>query len=238
MALEEEAEPGVPEWVVTFGDMMSLLLTFFIMLVSMSEIKEEERFQAMVESMKQQFGHEASAMSLVPGEQRPRNSNMMHIASQGRAKRRDTMRGGDKVKAPVGENARVETIRPGKNTTVGGVIYFEKFQTELTEENKRKLQRIVQQIVGKPQRIEVRGYTVLQPVPENSGFQDNRDLAYKRSRVVEEFLVSQGVSRSRISMNVFGKNEPVSIGINPAEQKQNARVQVVMVDERIASGRP
>ncbi|MCA9240906.1 MAG: flagellar motor protein MotB, partial [Planctomycetales bacterium] len=35
MAVEEEPPPGIPEWVVTFGDMMSLLLTFFIMLVSM-----------------------------------------------------------------------------------------------------------------------------------------------------------------------------------------------------------
>ena len=56
MAIEEEAGPGIPEWVVTFGDMMSLLLTFFIMLVSMSELKEDERYQAMVESFRQQFG--------------------------------------------------------------------------------------------------------------------------------------------------------------------------------------
>ena len=55
MAIEEEPEAGIPEWVVTFGDMMSLLLTFFIMLVSMSEIKEEERFQALVQSMRRQL---------------------------------------------------------------------------------------------------------------------------------------------------------------------------------------
>ncbi|MGI9443328.1 MAG: flagellar motor protein MotB [Rubripirellula sp.] len=33
---DEPEEMGIPEWVVTFGDMMSLLLTFFIMLVSLS----------------------------------------------------------------------------------------------------------------------------------------------------------------------------------------------------------
>ena len=41
MLIEEEPSAGVPEWVVTFGDMMSLLLTFFIMLVSMSEIRQD-----------------------------------------------------------------------------------------------------------------------------------------------------------------------------------------------------
>ncbi|MEO1994779.1 MAG: flagellar motor protein MotB, partial [Planctomycetaceae bacterium] len=37
--------PGVPEWVVTYGDMMSLLLTFFIMLVSLSEVVNNRRYQ-------------------------------------------------------------------------------------------------------------------------------------------------------------------------------------------------
>ena len=74
MAIEEEDDGGgIPEWVVTFGDMMSLLLTFFIMLVSLSEIKEEEKYQALVESMRKQFGHNASQTSLLPGELRPRN---------------------------------------------------------------------------------------------------------------------------------------------------------------------
>ena len=69
MAAEEEDVMGIPEWVVTFGDMMSLLLTFFIMLVSLSEMKEEEKYQALVESMKQQFGHTKAQTSLIPGDQ-------------------------------------------------------------------------------------------------------------------------------------------------------------------------
>ncbi len=55
---DEPDEIGIPEWVVTFGDMMSLLLTFFIMLVSLSEIKEEETYQALVNSVQEQFGYE------------------------------------------------------------------------------------------------------------------------------------------------------------------------------------
>ena len=31
-ALEEQAEAGAPAWMATFGDMMSLLLTFFVLL--------------------------------------------------------------------------------------------------------------------------------------------------------------------------------------------------------------
>ena len=36
---------GAPEWMVTFGDLMSLLLTFFVLLFSMSEIKEKKIYE-------------------------------------------------------------------------------------------------------------------------------------------------------------------------------------------------
>jgi len=39
---EPEAEAGAPGWMVTFADLMTLLLTFFIMLVAMSTMQEEK----------------------------------------------------------------------------------------------------------------------------------------------------------------------------------------------------
>ena len=119
---EEDQAGGIPEWVVTFGDMMSLLLTFFIMLVSLSEIKDEERYQAMVESVTRQFGYDKSRANLVPGKLRPRNSSLSRLATMGRARRLDLMRGGDKVPAPVGDHPRVLIVRPGTKTAIGTVI--------------------------------------------------------------------------------------------------------------------
>ncbi|HID23354.1 MAG TPA: hypothetical protein EYP14_13280, partial [Planctomycetaceae bacterium] len=43
--MADEDSGGVPEWVVTYGDMMSLLLTFFIMLVSLSEVVADKRYR-------------------------------------------------------------------------------------------------------------------------------------------------------------------------------------------------
>lgn len=58
--LEEEpvCEEGAPEWVVTFGDMMSLLLTFFILLLSFSTM-DVLRFKDLAGSIKQAFGVKA-----------------------------------------------------------------------------------------------------------------------------------------------------------------------------------
>ena len=39
---EESAPPGAPLWMATFGDLMNLLLCFFVLLFSMSSINEEQ----------------------------------------------------------------------------------------------------------------------------------------------------------------------------------------------------
>ena len=48
--IEAPAKKGAPKWVVTFSDLMSLLMCFFIMLLSMSEI-DIKKFKAMLEGL-------------------------------------------------------------------------------------------------------------------------------------------------------------------------------------------
>ena len=50
-----EGEQGAPMWIVTFSDLMSLLLTFFVLLLSFSTISEEKFNQALM-SLQGAFG--------------------------------------------------------------------------------------------------------------------------------------------------------------------------------------
>ncbi len=233
--MDEEASGGdIPEWVVTFGDMMSLLLTFFIMLVSMSEIKQEEKFQAMVESMRRRFGYDRTLSSMIPGRSKPRNSKIARLATAGRAKRLDTLRGGDKIEAPVGDFPRVRIVRPGSQTTIGSVIFFAPDEVELGEAQKAELARTVAPMIGKPQIIEVRGHTTPRPPAPGSPYKDNWELAYARSRAVFQYLTEKlEIDPHRIRLSVAGPNEPLSIEPDVEKQKLNARVEVFMLDETI-----
>ncbi len=234
MAVEEEPEPGIPEWVVTFGDMMSLLLTFFIMLVSMSELKEDEKYQAMVESIRRQFGHDMTQASMVPGESRARGAAMPNpIYSMGRSKQMDIKKGGQEVKSITGDHKRVQIVRPGDDSSIGGVIYFAEDAFELTEENKRDLQWIIEQVAGKPQKIEIRGHTTRRPVDKKSDFRDEWDLAYARCRNTMHFLIEQGIDRKRIRLGPAGAGEPIYNGVDPDRLQRNSRVQILMWDERV-----
>jgi len=234
MALEEEADPGIPEWVVTFGDMMSLLLTFFIMLVSMSEMKKDEKYQAMVESIREQFGHEMSPESMVPGESRTRSEVMPNLVSTlGRAKKKGLENGGQEVKAVSGDNEKVQIIRPGDDSAIGGMIYFDEGSTEISEQNKRALMQVIQQVAGKPQKIEIRGHTSRKPVDKNQGHRDFWDLAYERCRSTMRFLVENGIDESRLRLGTAGASEPIYSGDDLDQLFRNSRVQVLMWDERV-----
>ena len=237
MAVEEEDSGGdIPEWVVTFGDMMSLLLTFFIMLVSLSEIKEEEKYQALVESVKKQFGHDTSAFSVIPGKIRPRNSALKNLATMGRAQRKDIMKGGAKVDAPIGDHERVVVIRPGTKTAIGTVIYFEQGKWELNEEQKEVLRRQADVIQGKPQKIELRGHTSRKPVSGDAELRDNWDLAFERCRQTFLYLTKEmSIAEERIRISVAAANEPVHIGTDLTELKKNPRVELFLLDEIVSN---
>ena len=236
MAVEEEDDAGgIPEWVVTFGDMMSLLLTFFIMLVSMSEIKEEERFQAMVESFRRQFGHSSSMASLAPGKSKPRNSALAKLASQGRANRFDLMSGGDKAQAPVGDYPRVAVIRPGGKTGIGTVIFFAPGDTQLSDKNKSDLEQGMASLEGKPQIVEIRGHTMRGP----QAAADHWQVAYDRSRNTMQYLVEElGIDPRRLRLSVAADNEPLYVDADPIKLQKNPRVEVFMLEEVINDTQP
>ncbi len=232
MALPEEEIPGgAPEWVVTYGDMMSLLLTFFIMLVSMSEIKSEEQYQALVEAIRRQFGYDTTWRALIPGNQKPRNAAMAKLATMGRAMKFDIMSGGSKEQSAVGDHPRVRTVRPGDRSVIGTVIHFQETQTELSDAHRSELKRATLDMLGKPQVIEIRGHTTGRPAQDFSSYQDNWELAYQRCRAVMHFLTDElEIPEYRIRLVVAADTEPLYDGTVPAQLEQNARVELYMTD--------
>lgn len=55
MADDDDGPPGTPAWMATFADLMSLLMCFFVLLLSFSEM-DVEKFKQIAGSMKLAFG--------------------------------------------------------------------------------------------------------------------------------------------------------------------------------------
>ncbi|MET0026663.1 MAG: type VI secretion system protein TssL, long form [Candidatus Thiodiazotropha sp.] len=63
-----KCDAGLPAWLATFADLMSLLMCFFVLLLSFAEV-DAQRFKKMAESMKDAFGvqREIPAVEVVKG---------------------------------------------------------------------------------------------------------------------------------------------------------------------------
>jgi chemotaxis protein MotB len=231
---DEPEEMGIPEWVVTFGDMMSLLLTFFIMLVSLSEIKEEETYQALVDSMQRQFGYSRTRDALTPGESRPRSAAFTTLATTGRAKKKDTARGGVPKKAPSGEEPQVRIVRPGQMTAVGSVMFFELGSDEVSPAAQTVIKDLANQLRGKPQKIEVRGHVSAEYAARTAGTDEAVMLGIRRATAVRRWLVEkEGLNPARFRVSSAADSEPMSRIGRSSSIARNPRVEVFMLDETV-----
>jgi chemotaxis protein MotB len=234
MADEADDVIGIPEWVVTFGDMMSLLLTFFIMLVSLSEIKEEETYQALVDSMQQQFGYQRTLDALAPGDSKPRQTSFSVQSTTGRAKKKDTAKGGVPDKAPVGEERMVRIVRPGQMTAVGSVVFFEEGSDKLSKAAQAVIRTAAEQLRGKPQKIEVRGHTSAEFATRTAGTDDAVMLGFRRAAAVRRYLVDKaGIESTRFRISSAADSEPMSRTGGGSAIGGNPRVEVFLLDETV-----
>jgi len=222
--MEDDPPAGVPEWVVTYGDMMSLLLTFFIMLVSLSEIQSNERYRAVIESLQKYIGYRTSPKS-PPGKKFPLSAIMEGLLTLGAHYNKREGHGGVPVEAPEGADLRVFHGPQGSSIRVGGPVPLEPGRTDLSPAALRRLDRIAESLAGKPNKVEVVGHVSPSPLPDHSPVADKRLLSYLRARAVRDYLAAHGVQAVRMRIRAAADNEPL-IDRGDKRSRQHDRVEV------------
>jgi chemotaxis protein MotB len=235
--MEEDAPPGVPEWVVTYGDMMSLLLTFFIMLVSMSELKDEGKNRAALNSYKEVFGP-MDGTSGVPGRTFNSRSDYEHMSSKSENKKTGLEKGSIDSAGGGGPEQSVETVNHGEIVTVGGSLEFDQFSTELGDDSVSNLNRILEAIKRVPNRVIVRGHSFAEPVRRKPQFRDQHDLSFARASSVAKYLIENDINPNRILVSAAGDAEPRIVTRNIEDRRHNRRVDVFTIDSYLAPPDP
>lgn len=204
----EDPPAGVPDWVLTYGDMMSLLLCFFILLAAMSEMKTDDKTHAIIASIMEQFADEEQleafrANSMKEGQA---YDSVKHKDPSNR-KRAET--GG---RGSPGSKRKVETIRDGNRTTIGGSLLFEPGGATLSSEAKEQLRLVADSIKGKRHMIEVKGYEPPAAAVGVDPARDPMDLAFARARAVIDFLTAEcGLRRDLIRACVAAPVESTAL---------------------------
>lgn len=229
--MDDDAPPSVPEWVVTYGDMMSLLLTFFIMLVSLSEVVADQKYRAILQAL-QNYGAYSSGAAAPPGKNFPANSLIEKLETLGSFTNEEDGRGGVKRPGVEGDSLRVKRMREGAPQLVGEPILFEAGEARIRPSQENNLLLIVAELAGKPNKISLRGHVGSPPGGEADTVEEFRRkmiLSYERGRAVWSFLLREGIAEDRMRITAVGDAEP---GEPSADQTalHPDRVEVIILD--------
>ena len=108
-------------------------------------------------------------------------------------------------------------------TPDSGMVYFKYDSAKITPEAAAILDGIAARWAGKADvKIELRGYASSEGKPDY-----NRRLSHRRNLNVSRYLAAKGVHVSRISMNAYGENDPVSPNDTEENREKNRRVAVL-----------
>ncbi|MBI1315039.1 OmpA family protein [bacterium] len=234
--------------------MMSLLLTFFIMLVSMSELKDEGKNRAALNAINERFAP-MDGTSGVPGQSFFNNSMMKHNHSDGNRSRMGLEPANRNSVGPGGRNQAVERINHGEIVTIGGTVTFDQFEMRLTDAEKQLLDRLVDTLKKRPNQIVVRGHAFAEPVRGYTRWREEQlslagdspqatreipqidsphDLSFARAHSVAKYLMAHGIDSRHIQVSAAGDSEPRILTRNLEDRRQNRRVDVFTIDSYVS----
>jgi len=224
---------GAPEWMTTYADMMTLLLCFFVLIVSFSEIKEEDQYQAVVEEIKEAFGMKGGGGKL-PTDDDPALSFIQILETTRLRDEKIIHRSNAEDPGIDGRERTVKTVREGMEFPIdGGRITFDPGSAVLTPEVKRALDQLADRMKGYNNVIELRGHAASSDGPRDRLW----DVSYARARSVFDYLTSDqvGIDRNRFRLAANADREPLNPrAYNSGEQIPNRRVEII-VNEALVS---
>jgi len=230
---EAEPDPNASLWLVTYADMMSLLLCFFVMLVAMSEIKDE-KFQKMLDSLKKAFGYQVG-MEVAPGTRTRKNSFFENLQAYRTVSGQRNVHGGAETINVRGKEFLCKTVREGWMITVGDRIGFARGSAEIPEEMQADLDAMVELVKDYSNRVVVAGHTCAQEAPDGPR---DRELSFRRADAVGNYLENKGINPRRLRVSASGGFDPIDTDLTPEGRTRNRRVEITVSEELVQDAVP
>lgn len=219
---------AVPEWALSYGDLMSLLLVFFILMFAFSEIKKP-KFDTAIGSIKHALGHQDT-----PSEA----SNVRARHSSGMRPREDiTTHGDDEVVGDAAESTirdrhpRTSRLAEGSARAIGISGAFDTGSSRLGQDMRRQLIEFAGVERGHQTKIEIRGHAGAREAEDPWG------LGLERARAVMEFLMDPGQGNlppDRFRLSSGGIYEVDETTGDPVEDRiRNRRVEIFVTQQRV-----
>jgi chemotaxis protein MotB len=228
-----ECPECMPEWLASFGDLMSLLLCFFVLLLSMSTMdakKVEEAIGSLAGALSVLEGGAKTEVSrnrnqvATPIEERQERAKTVNKLSQAIQEFRQFTKGGE------GPAITLEEGEEGFFIRLPADITFKPGSAQITNQDTllflKRISIIIKEYLPKNVEIQVKGFTDNIPPPPTSPYNDNWEISAARALSVLRILIKDGVNPKRLSAAAYGEYHPIASNATPQGRTKNRRVEI------------
>jgi len=233
-------QEGAPDWVVTFGDLMSLLLCFFVLLLSFSEM-DRAVYKEVAGSLEKAFGVQRKDkvldtpkglkmiakdfdQAIVP----PRPSQEFIVTQEKKQIGEELQK---VVESRFKEIQSLIDINVGEDQiaiSLMGESTFDSGKAQIKPQMKPLLDKIAAALSGTDGEIIIAGHT--DNVPLTGGrYRSNLGLSIARAASVAEYMLDRGkIEPDRIATMGFGEYRPVETNRTARGRQKNRRVEIIL----------
>lgn len=251
---------SAPEWMATFADLMSLMMCFFVLLLSFSEM-DVIKYKQVAGSLKAAFGvqrdidaqQDPLGTSIIMQEFSPAQPQPT-VVNEVRQQTTDDSKRHLEILDPAVEDAQDKAedlkqelkkeIAEGLleiNTIDDQVIIrirekgsFPSASARIDPPFKAELMKIADALNQVEGRILIAGHTDDVPI-ETLEFPSNWVLSAARAASVAHTMTQKGgIAPERVEIRAYGDNRPLEANETPEGRASNRRVEIVVLGERSA----
>ena len=252
---EPPPDKGVPAWVMTFADLMTLLMCFFVLLLAFSEM-DVQKFKQLSGSMKEAFGVQTEvkvksipkgtsliAQEFSPG--KPEKTALNEVRQFTIDSNRNTLDALNREIAETREHAKKLRLALRDEIAKGAVAIetdgkkiiirilenasFDSGKADVKPQFKPVLAKITRLLDNAFGEITISGHTDNVPI-SNDEFSSNWDLSTNRAvRVAHEILSRARINEKRITVTGHADTQPVAPNDTPENRAKNRRVDISIV---------
>jgi len=227
-----ECEECLPAWLAAFGDLMSLLLCFFVLLLSMSSMDAKKVSEAI--------GSLSGAMSVLEGgtkteisKQRIQESTPIEAQDEtSELVNRVQQAAGDAnemMEQTQGPTITVEEGQEGFTIELPAALLFKAGSATIENQDAllflKRMALIIEELPN-DMEVSIQGHTDEGQPGTNSPFKDNWELSTARAISVLHELLLDGVEAKRVSAAGFAEFRPVATNATPSGREKNRRVEL------------
>lgn len=211
---------GRGRWLLTFNDMITLILTFFVLILSMSDM-DKPSIDQVSQSVSEAFGIGGIRKPLVT----PRTSQPSADRGQIQAEKNPEI---SKMAIQIASlpGMEAQTTAGGIRVSINEKVLFAPESDELDERSRQVLLALAPVLRESTASMTVEGHTDNRPFV-NERFPSNWELSTARAVSVVTFLIEQGgVAPERLSAVGYGDARP-RVGNDDRQKRQmNRRVEI------------